>query len=321
MKRTILPDPRLSPRFAGVCTYARFPLIDAVPPERRPVDWAIYGFPFDGGVTYRPGTRFGPRAIREASQYVKPYHVEHDVDITEVLSLADAGDAPVRPFSCKQMLDATCDFATAIGEPARTKLMALGGDHSLAYANMKATWIRRGRPKSGLGLIHVDSHVDTLDETGGERWSHASPFIRLVEEGVLDPRRMISIGIKGPLNSKDDLEYAREHGIEMVTYERWRREGERPLLDFRKRLGDDETYFTFDVDAVDPAYAPGTGTPSIGGFTSAEALRIIRLFAGVNVVGGDVVEVLPALDVAEQTSLLAAHAAFEIICLDALRRK
>jgi len=236
-RRTELPNPRLVPRFAGVATFCRYPMLAQVAPENQPVDWAIYGYPFDGGVTFRPGARFGPRAVRDASQYVKPYSIAHDVDVCQVLSLADAGDTPICPFSVKDTLDATVEFATGLGDPAVTRLLAVGGDHSLAYANIKATWQRRGSPAGGLAMIHFDSHLDTVDVTGGSKWTHASPFIRAIEEGVLDPSRMISIGIKGPLNTARDLDYAREHGINVVTYERWRREGTDPIDRFVADLG------------------------------------------------------------------------------------
>jgi agmatinase len=321
--RTILPDARQSPRFAGVCTFGRYPLIDQVAPENRPVDWAIYGVPYDSGVTYRPGTRFGPRAIREESQYVKRYSIEHDVDICSVLSLADAGDSPVLPFSLKGTMDAVTDFASGLGDPRVTKLFAIGGDHSIAYANIKATWVRRGKPKGGLAVLHFDSHLDTVDMTLGEKWSHASPFIRAVEDGLIDPHRMLSVGIKGPLNTPDDLRYAREHGVTMMTYDQWRRqkqEGREEVEAFVKGLGDAECYLTFDIDCVDPAFAPGTGTPSIGGFTSAEALGLLRSLKGANIVGADVVEVLPDRDPAGITALLAGHVMFEVLCLDAIRK-
>ncbi len=296
-------------------------MLDLVPPASRPVDWLLYGYPFDAGVTYRPGARFGPRAIREASQYVKAYSIEHDVDVPGVLSLADAGDAPIAPFSCKETLDATVAFARALPDAAHTKLLAVGGDHSLAYANMKATWERRGSPARGLALVHFDSHLDTVDMTGGEKWSHASPFIRAIEDGILDPKRMISIGIKGPLNAKSDLDYAREQGVQIVTHEQWQREGDGPLRAFLKRLGTGEAYLSFDIDCVDPAFAPGTGTPCAGGFTSAESLGLVRACAGMNLVGADVVEVLPDRDPAGVTAFLAASVLFEILCLDAVRRR
>jgi agmatinase len=319
-RRTIIADPRKFPRFAGVPTFCRYPLLELVKEEHRPVDWAIYGYPFDAGVTYRPGARFGPRAIRDASQYVKNYHIEYGIDIIEILSLADAGDTPVSPFSCKETLDLCAEFAGGLGDPDVTRVMGVGGDHSLAYANLKATWSRRGRPPGGLAMIHFDSHVDTLDMTGGERWSHASPFIRAIEDGYLDPKRMLSIGIKGPLNTRDDLRYAEENGIELITYEAWGREGDARIRSFLERLGQDEVYLTFDIDCIDPAYAPGTGTPCLGGFTSAEAFALLRSLRGVNVVGADVVEVLPDKDPSGITSLLAGHIMFEILCLDAWRR-
>lgn len=319
-RRTALPDPRRTPRFAGVCTFCRYPLLEQVAPDARPIDWLLYGYPFDAGVTYRPGARFGPRAIREASQYIKHYSIEHDVDVPTVLSLADAGDAPIAPFSCKQTLDQTVEFARALPDEGHTKLLAVGGDHSLAYANMKATWLRRGSPKGGLALIHFDSHLDTVDSTGGEKWSHASPFIRLIEEGALDPKRMISIGIKGPLNTKADLDYARDHGVEIVTHARWQREGDAPLRAFLQRLGAGEAYLSFDIDCIDPAFAPGTGTFAAGGFTSAEALTLVRQCAGAEIVGADVVEVLPDRDPAGVTAFLAASIMFEILALDAHKR-
>lgn len=327
-KKTVLPNARKTPRFAGVSTFCRFPRIEDVAPENAPVDWAVYGVPFDSGVTYRPGARFGPRAIRDESQYVKPYSVEHGINIAEWLSVADAGDSPVRAFSCEENARAVTEFALAVGDAKTTKLFAVGGDHSIAYANIKATWERRGRPRGGLALIHFDSHLDTVDQTMGEKWSHASPFIRAIEAGCINPTKMLSIGIKGPLNTGDDLKYAADNGVTIVTYEDWsQRDGQAKIAKFLRGLGDAETYLTFDIDCIDPAYAPGTGTPSIGGFTSAEALRLIRDLAGeeggggVNIVGADVVEVLPDRDVSGITALLAGHIIFEVLCLDAVRRR
>jgi len=319
-RRTRLPDARQTPRFAGLSTFCRYPLLDRVPEDRRPVDWALYGVPFDSGVTYRPGARMGPRAVRDASHYVKNYSIHHDVDVPELLSLADAGDAPVNPFSCEQNLARVLEFALELPDPAHTKLLAIGGDHSLAYANLRATWQRRGSPGGGLALLHFDSHLDTVDETLGERWSHASPFIRAIEAGVLDPERMLSVGIKGPLNTRRDLDYAREHGVTVVTREQLQLEGTATIDRFLERLADDETYLSFDIDCIDPAYAPGTGTPSVGGLSSAEALALLRRLSGVNLVGADVVEVLPDRDVGDNTALLAGHIVFEILCLDAVRR-
>ncbi len=364
-KKTVLPDARVSPRFAGVATFCRFPLLAEVAAENSPVDWVVYGAPYDGGVTYRPGARFGPRAVREASQYVKPHHLEHGVTLTEVLSIADGGDAPVSPYSCAGTQEMIAAWGVGLGntggtpEPRGsgktgetpvppgqertggtpvppgqertgetpvplvdkgTKLFAVGGDHSIALANMRATWQRRGAPRGGLAVIHFDSHIDTVDAIWGEKHQHGSVFRRAFEEGVADPRRMISIGIKGPLNRRDDLDYAIDSGVRVVTYAEWRRCGVERLEDFLSEIAADEVYISFDIDVVDPAFAPGTGTPGVGGFTSAEALEAIRSLAGVNVVGADVVEVLPDRDPTGITALLAAHVMFEILCLDAVRR-
>lgn len=316
--RTRLPDPRRHPRFAGIATFGRYPRLEDVAPENRPVDWLVYGVPYDTGVTYRPGARFGPRAIRDASQYLKRYSIHHGVDVCELLSLADAGDAPVKPFHPAENIEEVANWACTLPDPAHTRLIALGGDHSIAYANMEATWRRLGCPQGGMPLIHFDSHLDTVDAVWGERWSHASPFIRAIERGIIDPARMISIGIKGPLNTPADLDFARDHGVTIVTREEWEQAGPGTLAGFVRRLGDTPTYITFDIDVVDPAFAPGTGTPSIGGFSSCQVLSMLRSLAGLRVAGADVVEVLPDRDVAQNTALLAAHVVFEILCLAAL---
>lgn len=333
--RTILPNPRQTPRFAGVASFCRYPMLDDVAAPSLPLDWILYGVPYDGGVTYRPGARFGPRAIRAESQYVKPYSIPHGITLTDVLSMADGGDAPVELYGCEKNVKSVAAWATTLGEPKsprnHTKLLAVGGDHSIALANLRATWERRGKPKGGLAVIHFDSHLDTVDATFGEKYSHASPFIRAVEEGLIDPRRMLSIGIKGPLNTARDLDYARDHGVTILTCEETRRAGTGAIDAFLKKLGDAETYLTFDIDVVDPAFAPGTGTPSVGGFTSAEALALLRHLATggrgeksvhpPHIVGADVVEVLPDRDVSGITALLAAQVMFEVLCLDALARK
>lgn len=317
---TTLPDPRRSPRFAGITTFGRYPLLEHVPPAHRPLDWAIFGVPFDTGVTYRPGARFGPRAIRDASQYLKRFHLEHAIDVCDTLSLADAGDAPVNPYDCEANAQTVASFARTLADPG-TRLLALGGDHSIAYANIRATHERLDSPPRGLPLIHFDAHLDTVDAVWGEKWGHASPFRRAIEAGHVDPTRMISIGIRGPFNRADDLDYARSAGATIITYDQWRTgQGAATLAAFVRALGTTPVYLTFDIDAIDPAFAPGTGTPCVGGFTSAEALAILRSLRGLNIAGADVVEVLPALDVAGNTALLAAHIAFEILALDALRK-
>ena len=317
--RTLLPDARQFPRYSGVPTFCRFPSIEQVLSAHTPVDWALYGVPFDLGVTYRPGARFGPRAIRNESQYIKPVHPEHELNLAQVFSMADAGDAPIQAFDSKATLDAATAFALKIGDQQRTRLLAVGGDHSVAYANLHATWKKRGKPKGGLALLHFDAHLDTVDSISGNKWSHGSPFRRAIEDGFIDPKRMLSIGIRGPLNTTDDLDYARQQGIEIVTFDRWRHgDGNDAINAYLNRLANDEVYLTFDIDCVDPAFAPGTGTPCCGGFTSAEAISLLRQMAGVNLVGADVVEVLPDRDVSGITALLASHIIFEILAISAV---
>ena len=317
--RTTLPNARQFPRFAGVPTFCRFPLIDQVPEHQTPVDWAMYGIAYDGAVTYRPGARFGPRTIREVSQYIKPVHIGHDINIAQRFSMADAGDAPLKPYDCKETLDGVIEFAHTIGTPSHTRLFAIGGDHSVAYANIRATWERRGKPSGGLALLHFDAHLDTADVVWGEKWTHASPFIRAIEDGLIDPKRMVSVGIRGPLNTATDLDYARDHGVELITVDDWcDGDGQDRFAAALERIGDDEAYLTFDIDCVDPAFAPGTGTPCAGGFSSREALDMVRRCAGKNIVGADLVEVLPDRDSGQITSLLASHLIFEILAASAV---
>ncbi|MHC4977176.1 MAG: agmatinase [Planctomycetota bacterium] len=319
MPKTILPNARQFPRYAGICTFGRYPRLDDA---SSPVDWAIYGVPYDGGVSYRPGTRFGPRAIREASQYIKTYHMEHDLTITEAFSLCDAGDAPIEPYSCEKTSHAVTEFAESIGDAAKTKLLALGGDHSIALANIRATHNRLGKPASGMPLIHFDAHLDTVDSLWGEKYSHASPFIRAIEEGLIDPKKMISIGIRGPLNTKDDLSYAHDQGITIVSANQWHNLAGHEELDAFLTQIDEPAYISFDIDVADPVYAPGTGTPAIGGLSSVQILEALQLLAnpstgkGIAVAGADIVEVLPDRDPTGMTSLLAAQIAFEILCID-----
>ncbi|MBL8759349.1 MAG: agmatinase, partial [Phycisphaerae bacterium] len=325
MPRTVLPDARVSPRFAGIATFGRYPRLDDVAPENRPVDWALFGVPFDGGVTFRPGARFGPRAIREASQYLKRFHVPFGVDICERFSLADAGDAPVFPYDLTATLDQVADFATSLADDA-TRLLAVGGDHSIAYANIRAAYLRRGEPAGGLALVHVDSHLDTTDQVWGCKWGHASPFRRAIEEGLVNPKRMISIGIKGPLNAAADLDFAAQHGVTLVMAEEIAGcgpsgPGLARIKAFAAGLRSDdanqggECYISFDIDAVDPAFAPGTGTPAPGGLTSAEAFAVLRSLRGIRLAGADVVEVLPDRDPSGITTMLASQVLFEIVSL------
>lgn len=317
---TDLPSGRERPRFSGLPTFMRLPELDRVRAEHQPVEWCIYGVPFDGGTTYHPGSRFGPRAVREASQYVKPCSPELGIDLAQRFSMADAGDSPVAPYSCADNVGLVQDFATGLGDPDLTRLLAIGGDHSIALANLRVAWQRAGRPSSGLPLIHIDAHLDTVDVVWGERYGHGSFLIRAIEEGVVDPKRTLSLGVRGPLNTLKDLDFGRESGITVVGMSRWvedRASVAAIISEFRARLGDDECYLTLDIDACDPSCAPGTGTPVNGGFSAAELFLALRWLAGIRLAGADVVEVCPSRDHQGITALLAAQAAFQILCIDA----
>jgi len=305
--KTETPDPRLFPRYAGVCSFFRFPLETKV----KPVDWALYGVPFDAGTTYRPGARFGPRGIREQSAYIKPYHLVYGQNLKERYSMVDAGDSPVHPFSLEETRKMHFEFAKQ-WRAAGAKTFAVGGDHSISLGNMQASFESVGEK---LALIHFDSHTDTVDELWGSKISHASPVIRGIEAGYFEPGMCLSFGIKGPVNSDKELDWGKKNGVELVTFDQWRAQGLKPLEAFRKKIGNRPVYFTFDIDCVDPVFAPGTGTPSVGGFSSAEVIECVRAFRGVNLTGADLVEVAPALDPSYVTSLLGAQIIFEILSL------
>lgn len=317
---TDLPSGRTQPRFAGISSFMRLPrLADAV----GSLDWIVYGAPFDGGTTYHPGARFGPRGVRDASQYVKPVMYEAEVDLAAQLSIADAGDAPVQPYSCEGTIESATEFAKTLGEASVTRLLAIGGDHAVALANIRVAWERAGKPASGLPLLHFDAHLDTADAVWGESYGHASVLRRAIEDGCVDPERTLSIGFRGTLNTLDDLEYATGKGIEVVSMMRWvteRAAADRAIAQWRASINVDPAYLTFDIDCVDPAFAPGTGTPACGGFSSVEVLSILRRFDGLPLAGADIVEVCPARDTAGITALLAAQIAAEILAIDASAR-
>ena len=302
-----MPNARVSPRYSGVCSFFRFPVVT----QAKKLDWAVYGVPFDQGTTYRSGARFGPRSIREQSAYIKPYHLVYRQSLIERYSLADVGDCPISPFSLEETTRLHEEFSQS-WRKSGAKTFAIGGDHSIAVGNMSATAKTLNQP---MALIHFDSHTDTVDELWGEKYSHASPIRRGIEAGYFDKNSMISIGIKGPLNSEKDLEWGEKNGVQLVGYDEWRSQGDQRIRDFTNHLGNRPAYLTFDIDCIDPTYAPGTGTPSVGGFTSAEVIDLVRIFRGINLQGADLVEVSPSLDSANITSLLAAQIIFEILNL------
>lgn len=305
-------DARVYPRFAGVRTFARLPHVHD---DLTGVDVAVLGFPFDTASSFRSGQRFGPEAIRSASALLRPYNAHHGVDVFEQLGCVDAGDVPVAPG------DTVETYARAQEELARVAdagvfPLVLGGDHSITLAGLRVLAERHGP----LALVHLDAHSDTWDSYFGQPFFHGTTFRRAVEEGLVDAGASTQAGLRGPLYASGDLDESRELGFAALTADELRALGAEAFGQLvTDRIGSRPVFLSFDVDFCDPAYAPGTGTPEIGGFTSAEAQALIRVLAGIALVGADVVETLPAYDGPGQpTALLAANIAWETLALVAL---
>ncbi|MFI7697458.1 agmatinase [Nonomuraea sp. NPDC049480] len=298
------------PRFAGPATFARLPRLDQV--ERA--DVAVVGVPFDAGVSYRPGARFGPAAVREASRLLRPYHPGLDVSPFERAQVVDAGDIAANPFDIGAAIESIEEAAASV--PA--KLVTIGGDHTIALPLLRVA----ARKHGPVALLHFDAHLDTWDTYFGAEYTHGTPFRRAVEEGLLDTEAVSHVGIRGPLYGKKDLEDDRRLGFGILTAADVLRRGLDEVIDMlRQRVGDRPLYVSIDIDVLDPAHAPGTGTPEAGGLTSRELLEILRGLAGCDLIGADVVEVAPAYDHAEITSIAASHVAYDLVTLLAMREK
>ncbi|MFB9685506.1 agmatinase [Amycolatopsis plumensis] len=298
------------PRFAGFATFARLPRIDQV--ERA--DVAVVGVPFDSGVSYRPGARFGPAAVREASRLLRPYHPELDVSPFEEKQVVDAGDIAVNPFNIGEAIETLQQEAEAL-QADGTRLVTVGGDHTIALPLLRAAAKKHGP----VALLHFDAHLDTWDTYFGEPYTHGTPFRRASEEGILDTSALSHVGTRGPLYGKRDLEEDRRLGFGIVTSGDVLRRGVAETVDaLRQRIGDRPLYVSVDIDVLDPAHAPGTGTPEAGGMTSRELLEILRGLHDLNLVGADVVELAPAYDHAEITAIAASHVAYDLVSLLAL---
>jgi agmatinase len=278
------------------------------------VDIGVLGLPFDAGTTFRPGARFGPNAIREASRLLRPYHAALDVEPFAVAQVADCGDVTANPFSIEEGL-AAIEAAADELITAGTSVVALGGDHTVAVPLLRATARRHGP----VTLLHFDAHLDTWDTYFGAPYTHGTPFRRAAEEGLLDASALTHVGIRGPLYTTTDLADDAGLGFGIVTSYQVEELGVARVVEgLRDRIGDRPLYISIDIDVLDPAHAPGTGTPEAGGLTSRELLGILRGLSGLNLVGGDVVEMAPAYDHAQITAVAAAHVAYELITLVAM---
>src|SRR5690606_31157958 len=300
------------PRFAGPATFARLPRLDEV----SRADVAVVGIPFDSGVSYRPGARFGPAAVREASRLLRPYHPGLDVSPFARLQVADAGDIACNPFDIKEAI-ATIEAAAQDLSAPGTRLVTIGGDHTIALPLLRVAHRLHGP----VALLHFDAHLDTWDTYFGAEYTHGTPFRRAIEEGLLDTEAISHVGTRGPLYCKQDLDDDARMGFGIVTSADVMRRGpDEVAAMLRERIGDRPLYISIDIDVLDPAHAPGTGTPEAGGLTSRELLEILRGLAGANLVGADVVEVAPPYDHAEITSIAASHVAYDLVSLLALRK-
>jgi len=303
-------DASRTPRFAGPPTFALLPRRDEV--ER--CDVAVVGVPFDSGTSYRPGARFGPSAVRQGSRLLRPWHPGLRVAPFGAQQVADAGDIACNPFDIKEAVD-QIEAAAAGLLAGAAHLLAIGGDHTIAYPLLRVTRQRFGP----VALVHFDAHLDTWQTYFGAPLTHGTPFRRAAEEGLFLDEHSIHVGIRGPLYAPSDLEEDAELGFQIVSA----MEAERIGIDgvtaaIRERVGGRPVYVSIDIDVLDPAHAPGTGTPEAGGLTSREVLGILRGLAGMRLVGADVVEVAPAYDHAEMTAVAAAHICYELLALIAL---
>jgi agmatinase len=303
-------DAQVIPRFAGIKTFMRLPHVT----DLEGVDAAAVGIPFDTGTSFRPGPRFGPEAIRSASSLIRPFHPVFGIDVVEALSTVDYGDVPVAPGDTPGSLERIEEGLAPLVD-AGVFTLGLGGDHTITLAELRAHAKRHGP----LALVQLDAHADTWEEYFGMKHFHGTTFRRAVEEGLLDPHASVQAGMRGSLYSADDEKLSTDLGFRLIPSDELRALGaERYGAAVRERVGDRPVFLSFDVDFLDPAFAPGTGTPEIAGFSTAEALAFLRALRGIRLVAADVVEVSPAYDGPGQvTAVAAANVGFELLGLRA----
>src|ERR671920_1989478 len=277
---------------------------------------AVVGVPFDAGVSYRPGARFGPAHVRESSRLLRPYNPAADVEPFARQQVVDAGDLAVNPFDIAEAIGQMETGARHLLERA-SRLVTIGGDHTIALPLLRAVAAEHGP----VAVVHFDAHLDTWDTYFGAPYTHGTPFRRASEEGLIDLERSMHMGIRGPLYSKQDLEDDAVLGFQVIRSDDYEVDGVRSIVErMRSRLAGGPVYVSVDIDVLDPAHAPGTGTPEAGGLTSRELLNTLRGLVGIDVVGADIVEVSPPYDHAELTGIAAAHVGYELLSVLALNR-
>jgi guanidinobutyrase len=294
------------PRFGGRATMMRLPFVENL----DELDVAFIGVPLDIGTSQRAGTRYGPRQIRAESVMIRPYNMATGAAPFDSLSVGDIGDVPINTYNLLKSVDIIEDYYNKLN-PYSLIPLTLGGDHTITLPILRAIVKKHGP----VGLIHVDAHTDTNDNMFGEKIAHGTTFRRAVEEGLLDCQRVVQIGQRAQGYSSEDFKWGEDQGFQLFTAEQcWYKSLEPLMAEVRKKMGTAPVYLSFDIDGIDPAWAPGTGTPEVGGLTSIQGLEIIRGCKGLNLVGGDLVEVAPAYDISGNTSQLAANYLYEMLC-------
>ena len=298
------------PRFAGVPTFMRLPHVALDAPKIKDVDIGIIGVPWDSGTTNRPGPRHGPRQLRDASTMIRAQHPVSGIRPYEKLNCADLGDVSINPADIEDSMARITSFYKKLIETGIKPLTA-GGDHLTSLPVLRAL-----AEKAPLGMIHFDSHTDLFHSYfDGTMFTHGTPFRRAVEENLLDPKRVIQIGIRGTQYDSEDLDFANSVGIRVIKIDEFFDRGIQDIMaEAREIVGEKETYVSYDIDFIDPAFAPGTGTPEVGGPNSYEALKVVRELAGVKIVGADMVEVSPPFDPSSNTAFLGVSVMFELLC-------
>lgn len=308
------PDATVAPRYTGVRTFARCPNSTAW----GEADVAVIGVPFDTGSSYRPGSRFGPAAIRDQSQLLRPWHPEMKIDVFEALSIIDGGDLPITPGNAKRSAEQIAEGLAPVLAAGAVPIV-LGGDHSIVLGELRA----HAQAHGPVGVVLLDAHADTWEHYYGERFFNGTPFKRALEEKLIDPARSFFAGMRGPLYDARDLDEPREWGFEILSTEELKSlSPEEYGSRVRDRIGDGPVYMSFDIDVLDPSVAPGTGTPEVGGITCGEARKFLQSLAGIEFVGYDLVEVSPSFDgPGEITALAAANIVFDFLALTAKVRQ
>jgi len=295
-----------TPRFADISTFFRLPVVK----DLKDLDYCICGVPWDGGTTNRPGARHGPREVRNSSSLIRLYHPVSLKSPYNKYNIADIGDCPVNPADLQDSLNKIENYYNEINK-SNVIPLSIGGDHLVSLPILRAL-----AKKGPVALFQFDSHSDTWDSYfGGYKYTHGTPFRRAVEENLIDPKKYVMLGIRGSLYDPNDMKWARDQGITIITIDEYYEMGFKKSMEIvQDILGNTPTYLTFDIDGIDPTYAPGTGTPEVGGFNVREAQLIIRKLNKINFIGADVVEVSPPFDLNNMTSLAGATIAFEILC-------